>query len=81
MAMAKYFIYICFTTKANENKEMWKAKQQEAEEALALTQMLDTIQLYSYYFMLLFSQQTELKDGYSKMEKELLRYTIESTIS
>ena len=37
-----------FTIKANENKEMWKAKQQEAEKALALTQMLDAIQLYSY---------------------------------
>ena len=52
---------------------MWRVKQQEAEEALALTQMLDTIKFTLMYRMPSFSQQTELKDGYNKMERELLR--------
>lgn len=53
---------------------MCRVKQQETEEALALTQMLDTINFTLIYFTVYFSQQDELKDGYNKMEKELLWY-------
>ena len=42
-----------FTMQAEEATEVWKVKQQEAEEASALAQMLDTVLFHNciFYFI------------------------------